>query len=256
MLLATPLFISSYKGHIGVVKLLLDGKAKINQAATDSGATPLFISAQNGHLAVVKALLETGAADLNQGMVIASCHSPLTIAAFFGHDQVCCELLEAKADLKYKAKPKREEPLKTKGGTAADLAAEQDCMEALTVLQGQSRRSSQVGIITECPGCHTSMEWSDYSEGTYAGGWSCNNVRICGSSSSSMGRFRWFCRKCRNDFCAKCSHGALSESGGNVSPALHKPSHPRHADTSATLLAPVSSQTRWGGPDGGRYAPS
>jgi ankyrin repeat protein len=99
MLVATPLFISSYKGHVEVVRSLLNAAAAINQAAPNSGATPLFISSQNGHLEVVKALLSVGSTDVNQGITIDSRHSPLTIAAFFGHADVCQALLMAKADL-------------------------------------------------------------------------------------------------------------------------------------------------------------
>ena len=55
---ATPLYIAAYNGHTEVVKLLLDHKADVNASRTDGGATPLYIAAYSGHTEVVTLLLD------------------------------------------------------------------------------------------------------------------------------------------------------------------------------------------------------
>ncbi len=53
--------IAAYKGHLGVVRLLLDkGECDPNLAA-NCGATALHFSAESGHVAVVEALMDAGA---------------------------------------------------------------------------------------------------------------------------------------------------------------------------------------------------
>ena len=54
-----PIHIASYRGHLGVVKLLHEAGAGLNMRI-DEGATPLFMASQNGHEKVAKYLLENG----------------------------------------------------------------------------------------------------------------------------------------------------------------------------------------------------
>ena len=54
---ATPLYIAAEKGHLEVVRFLVESGAKKNQGTTDDGATPLFIATQNGHLEVVSPIV-------------------------------------------------------------------------------------------------------------------------------------------------------------------------------------------------------
>jgi ankyrin repeat protein len=49
--------IASQNGHVPVVKLLLDGKADVNQAKK-SGETALILASRKGNKALVKLLLE------------------------------------------------------------------------------------------------------------------------------------------------------------------------------------------------------
>jgi ankyrin repeat protein len=80
---ATPLLVAAQKGHLAVVKFLVEeGKASVDQATNDD-ATPLFIAAQEGHLDVVKYLVEEGKANVNQSRISGA--TPLFIAAQNGH---------------------------------------------------------------------------------------------------------------------------------------------------------------------------
>ena len=54
------LYLAARKGHIEVLKLLLDKGADISVANAD-GWTPLNAAASSGHLEVVKLLLDQGA---------------------------------------------------------------------------------------------------------------------------------------------------------------------------------------------------
>eukprot|EP01062_Namystynia_karyoxenos_P020029 TRINITY_DN17577_c4_g1_i1.p1 TRINITY_DN17577_c4_g1~~TRINITY_DN17577_c4_g1_i1.p1 ORF type:complete len:788 (+),score=256.56 TRINITY_DN17577_c4_g1_i1:141-2504(+) len=67
------------------------------------------------------------------------------------------------------------------------------------------------GMMGVCPKCvevspSTSiLEWSDYAEGAYAGGWHCENFRLCQARRSTSGDFRWFCKDCQFDLCDGCN---------------------------------------------------
>ncbi|MGI9214581.1 MAG: ankyrin repeat domain-containing protein, partial [Gammaproteobacteria bacterium] len=56
----TPLFLGAYNGHVNIVKVLLEIRAKVD-IPNNEGVTPLYISAQNGHVMTVKMLLEAKA---------------------------------------------------------------------------------------------------------------------------------------------------------------------------------------------------
>ena len=75
-----PLYLAAMKGHIEVVKLLLDKGADISVAHAD-GWTPLNAAATRGHLEVVKLLLDKGA-DYNAKIkiMVTRYTSPRTMA--------------------------------------------------------------------------------------------------------------------------------------------------------------------------------
>jgi len=60
-----------------------------------------------------------------------------------------------------------------------------------------------------CPQCGGTMEWSDYNEGAYAGGWACDNAATCGQTCTSQGPSRWCCAHCEVDVCGDCSLGLV-----------------------------------------------
>ena len=57
----TPLCIAAQRGHLEVVRVLVESGANKDQGKTDDGATPLFVAAHEGHLEVVRFLVEAGA---------------------------------------------------------------------------------------------------------------------------------------------------------------------------------------------------
>ena len=117
-----PALMSARTGHTQSLKVLVECKVDLNQPAND-GATAVFLSAQYGHVGALQVLIDA-AADVNTTMTVASCHSPLTIAALEGQMSVYELLLANGADTAYKALPKHEEPFKTAGGTAEQILQE------------------------------------------------------------------------------------------------------------------------------------
>ena len=97
---ASALFYASHQGHDGIVRLLCERGADVNQANA-LGDTPLIAAARNGHTTIVKLLCEQGV-DPNAGV---SCKgmkdktrwvaTAIEEAAFHGHTSVV-ELLVSK----------------------------------------------------------------------------------------------------------------------------------------------------------------
>ena len=56
----TALMLASDKGHLKVVKLLLEKGANAN-AQNNNGETALMVASEKGHLEIVKLLIEKGA---------------------------------------------------------------------------------------------------------------------------------------------------------------------------------------------------
>ncbi|CAK9115055.1 unnamed protein product [Durusdinium trenchii] len=88
-----PMFLAAERGHLEVVRLLLEAGADPN-AATRCGHTVLMFAAQNGHLEVARVLLEVGA-DPNAAMQDGA--TALMDATVHGHLEVVRVLLKAGA---------------------------------------------------------------------------------------------------------------------------------------------------------------
>lgn len=76
---ATALSYAADRGHLEVVKLLLERKAGVNVKDTFYGATPLIWAAQKGHAEVVRALLEHGAEGKEDALMIGASAGQLAL---------------------------------------------------------------------------------------------------------------------------------------------------------------------------------
>eukprot|EP00731_Ephydatia_muelleri_P035118 Em0098g4a len=119
----SPLNGASEKGHLDVVKTLLEAGANINQADKDN-TTPLYVASQNGHHDVVQTLLGAGA-DVNIARSDNGC-SPLHVSCYGGHLDVVKTLLEAGANINQAMKD---------GKTSLDLAVERGHNETVQLLK-------------------------------------------------------------------------------------------------------------------------
>ena len=80
----TPLYTASDKGHLEIVRLLVDAGADKDKV-TKSGLTPLYVASQRGHLEVVRLLVNAGA---DKDKATKSRLTPLYIANQEGHLEV------------------------------------------------------------------------------------------------------------------------------------------------------------------------
>ena len=86
----TPLFVASSRGHIGIVAMLVEAGAVVNQARAD-GMAPLHMAAATGFPDVVSYLLQRHA---NAALSTPKGDTALTLAIAKGHTK-CVELLRA-----------------------------------------------------------------------------------------------------------------------------------------------------------------
>jgi ankyrin repeat protein len=74
--------------------MLFDGGADANKASTDNGTTPLYVAAEKGHVGLVRSLLESGAGvDVNAARSDGK-GSPLSVACQLGHCKIVSLLLD------------------------------------------------------------------------------------------------------------------------------------------------------------------
>ncbi|KAJ3646955.1 hypothetical protein Zmor_024511 [Zophobas morio] len=92
---ATPLYIASRNGHEQVVEYLVTIGAEINRP-NQNGVTPLFVASQNGHQRVVE-YLATAGAEINRATKEGA--TPLYIASQNGHKKVVEYLATSSADI-------------------------------------------------------------------------------------------------------------------------------------------------------------
>ena len=73
----TPLHLAAARGHLEVVRMLVEAGAKKDQQTKDDGSTALHFASARGHLHVVRFLVESGADD---GITTCSGASALDLA--------------------------------------------------------------------------------------------------------------------------------------------------------------------------------
>ena len=95
----TSLLVATQKGHLGVVKLLLEGANK--EAKNSSGETSLLVATQKGQLEIVELLVD---ANVDIESVNGNGDTPLIIATQEGHLEIVQLLLEKGANKEYKNK--------------------------------------------------------------------------------------------------------------------------------------------------------
>ncbi|XP_052071232.1 uncharacterized protein LOC127709658 [Mytilus californianus] len=91
----SPVFVSSQKGDIEAVKMLLENKADVNKCK-DSDVSPLFMACQKNHIEIVQLLLEYKA-DVN--ICIDSDVTPLFMACQKNHIEIVKMLLQYRSDV-------------------------------------------------------------------------------------------------------------------------------------------------------------
>lgn len=104
---ATPLFGAAVEGHLGVIRILVEGGADLNSACIGGpawprsneymlGYTPLLVAARRGHLAAAKILVSAGA-DLDKADPSGA--TPIFQASRLGRCELVQILADAGADL-------------------------------------------------------------------------------------------------------------------------------------------------------------
>ena len=91
-----PIIFAAGRGHLEMVRLLLEARADKNTRDPDDGRTALMAAAARGHLRVVNFLLQVGA---DKEAATPDGDTALTYAAESGHLNVVYMLLEAGADI-------------------------------------------------------------------------------------------------------------------------------------------------------------
>ena len=91
----TPLFIASWKGHLPVVRYLVEQGANMEKA-DQHGCNPVINASFSGHLGVVRYLLEQGA---DRDKVTTDGNTSLHYAARHGHLEIAKLLMVYGADL-------------------------------------------------------------------------------------------------------------------------------------------------------------
>lgn len=109
--------------------------------------------------------------------------------------------------------------------------------EALASLLVSAAKQQESDPVSEesrpCPACGMSLVWSDFAEGMYDDGWSCENVAACGTERPESA-FRWFCAPCERDFCHPCFLAL---------PAQHTVGQDRANDATPAGPGPASAAT-------------
>ena len=132
----TPLWAAAERGHLDIVKVLIEGNADVN-GRNSLNSTPLKIAAYSGHLDIVCYLVENGA-DVNARN--KSEHTPLMAACYNGHSKVVTHLIQSGANIYLQDK---------EGNTALHEAIYKDHFEIAKELDAYSGHLDIVRCLVE-----------------------------------------------------------------------------------------------------------
>ncbi len=132
----TALIRASQRGHVEVVKALLDAGAKVNEK-NNEGYTALIWASKNGHVEVVEALLDAGE-KVNEKTLI--CQTALILASQHGHVEVVEALLDAGAKV---------DEINNYGYTALILASERGHVEVVKTLLDAGAKVNEKTLICQ-----------------------------------------------------------------------------------------------------------
>jgi len=99
----TPFYIACEKGHLEIVKLLLNDSRVDITKADDHDYTPFYIACQEGHTNIVELLLNDKRVDINKVSRESDGLTPFSVACYEGHIEIVKLLLnERKIDINEK----------------------------------------------------------------------------------------------------------------------------------------------------------
>ncbi|KAI4225867.1 MAG: hypothetical protein LQ349_006979 [Xanthoria aureola] len=127
--LSDSLYAAAGRGHLLVVKLLLERGANIDHHSQFMDETPLHGAVAQDHLEVVVELVERGA---NLALCDNEGYTPLHVSAFFGYTEIATYLHSHGADLHAKIDPGLDAPFN--GFNALHLATLRNCLDFVNLL--------------------------------------------------------------------------------------------------------------------------
>ncbi|RYZ17281.1 MAG: ankyrin repeat domain-containing protein [Myxococcaceae bacterium] len=98
---ASPLMWAAKHGYIDIVKYLLSKKANLNIRSKDRQQSAIMWAAYSGHLPIINLLIAAGADPEEENY---RGDTPLSLAAFMGHEDIVDRLIKLDADVDFQTK--------------------------------------------------------------------------------------------------------------------------------------------------------
>ena len=141
----TPLCSAAKRGHLQVVRILLQAPAIAVDQATDDGVTPVAIASQEGHNDIVRLLLMKGA---DPNIKHVSGITPLHLAGMCGHTAIVEMLLRVGSDMDVEVETEGE---RYTPYSLAQLAGRREVMSVLTAYRrGTEQDPDRLETLSPC----------------------------------------------------------------------------------------------------------
>ena len=141
----TPLCSAAKRGHLQVVRILLQAPAIAVDQATDDGVTPVAIASQEGHKDTVRLLLMKGA---DPNIKHVSGITPLHLAGMCGHTAIVEMLLRVGSDMDVEVETEGE---RYTPYSLAQLAGRREVMSVLTAYRrGTEQDPDRLETLSPC----------------------------------------------------------------------------------------------------------